>query len=308
MARNKHDLLFRKTFNNVEMFRKFCEIHLPEDLRSKINLDQLKLRKLSGSFIRTQIMSKYGEQVLQDKQRYEELKEEIADVVYSAKFHTGEEILLIFHAEHQSKPDKLYPLRNALYDISAIKDYMDQYKPAKIPVPISLLYYHGRPSPYPHTTDIMDLFSNKEIAQERFLKPFLVDLGTFTDDELLAHGEIGGFEISYKHTYDKSVQQDKVIKLVEALKNCSDVELRRAWYTYTLNTWEADKAPMLDAYRDTIPNDQEFIMTAVQQIKTEALNEVALAMLKDHQPIEIVAKYSNLTEKEVLNLKQQIKH
>ena len=324
MARNRHDLLFRKTFNDVKMFREFCIIHLPEDLKRKIDLSKLKLRKLSGNFIRTQIILKYGEKVLKDKKKYEELKEEIADVIYSAEFVTGGEVLLIFHAEHQSRPDKLYPLRNALYDISAVKDYVEQYKPEKLPVPISLLYYHGRPTPYPHTTDIMDMFTDRDVAEERFLKPYLVDLGQFTDDELLAHGEIGGFEISYKHTYDKKVPQERVVKLVEALKNCSDVELRQAWYTYTIETWEAEKKPMLDIYSEIIPDDRRFLMTVAEQLITEGrqegrqegvhigedkkAREMALGMLKAGDTVSKVANISQLSLTEVREIKASITH
>ena len=52
-------------------------------------------RKLSGNFIRTQIILNHGEQALKDKQKYQELKEDIADIVYSAELITGGEVLLM---------------------------------------------------------------------------------------------------------------------------------------------------------------------------------------------------------------------
>ena len=316
MAKNKHDLLFRKTFSDIKMFRTFCDIHLPQDLKDKINLDKLKLRKLSGNFIRTQIILNHGEQALKDKQKYQELKEDIADIVYSAELIAGGEVLLILHVEHQSKPDRLYPLRNALYDISAVKDYVDQHKSKNLPVPISLLYYHGKKSPYPHTIDIMEMFSNKEIADHRFLKPFLVDLGQFTDQELLSHKEIGGFEISYKHTYDQCISEENVVNLVQALRNCNNIELQRAWYRYTINTWDAEKDSMLNIYKEIIPDGEDFAMTVAEQLKKEGkiqgiqekAHEMAIKMLKLGDSIEKVASVSDLPKIKVQELKNSLKH
>jgi predicted transposase/invertase (TIGR01784 family) len=227
---------------------------------------------------------------------------------------------LILHVEHQSKPDRLYPLRNALYDISAVKDYVDQHKSKNLPVPISLLYYHGKPTPYPHTIDIMEMFSNKEIADHRFLKPFLVDLGQFSDQELLSHKEIGGFEISYKHTYDKCISEENVVNLVQALRNCNNIELQRAWYRYTINTWDAEKDSMLNIYKEIIPDGEDFAMTVAEQLKKEGeargklqgikekANEMAIDMLKFGDSVEKVAKIAKLSIIKVQELKKSIKH
>ena len=48
----KHDLQFRKSFKDPELFRQACEIYLPDEIKSKLKLETLKLRQLSGSFIR----------------------------------------------------------------------------------------------------------------------------------------------------------------------------------------------------------------------------------------------------------------
>ena len=137
-------------------------------------------------------------------------------------------------------------------------------------------------------------------------------LDQFSDQELLSHKEIGGFEISYKHTYDQCISEENVVNLVQALRNCNNIELQRAWYRYTINTWDAEKDSMLNIYKEIIPDGEDFAMTVAEQLKKEGeankANEMAIKMLKDGHPVSFVAKYSDLPKIKVQELKKSIKH
>lgn len=314
----QHDLFFRKMLQNVDRFRAFCSFHLPEDLKKKIDFEHLKLEKLSASFIRRYLIFHYGEKALQDKKIYQSLKEEICDILYSGQLISGEKILLIFHVEHQSTPDPKYPLRNALYDISAMKDYVDNHPSEKPPIPISILFYHGEQKPYPHTLDLLEMFADKPLAQQYFLKPILVDLSEKSDEELLSHGELGGFELACKHSHSKQVSDETLENLIEAFENVSCIEVRKICYDYAIGALDLDFDRLSNAIQAKTPNRGEQIMTCAEQLiqrgieegmqegASERARDVALTMLSDGQPLELITKYSKLSESEVIELKKSV--
>ena len=151
----KHDLQFRKSFKDPALFRQACQVYLPDAIKSKLKLETLKLRQLSGSFIRNLIIMEYGIDPDKDPKTFEQLKAEITDIVYTCECVDRGEAILIGHFEHQSKPDKHYSIRNTLYDISALKDYVESEKPDQYPLIVSLMIYHGKVTPYPYETDII---------------------------------------------------------------------------------------------------------------------------------------------------------
>jgi len=267
----KHDLQFRKSFKDSELFRQACEIYLPDEIKSQLKLETLKLRQLSGSFIRNLIIMEYGVDPEKDPKTFEQLKAEIADIVYTCERIDGGETILISHFEHQSKPDKHYAIRNALYDISALKDYVDSEKPDKYPLVISLMIYHGKITPYPYETDLIKMFKNPDLAEKYFLKPLLVDYGQYTDQELLKHGAISGLEIAFKHAFDDTIADDVITSLMLGLKKCAKIELIRNWYMYALKTWESPAKKMLEKYKEYLTEDEVFVMTAAEQLKQQGI-------------------------------------
>jgi len=59
-----HDLQYRKTFSDSEMFKIACQIYLPPEVRDKLNFEKLKLRQMSGAFIRNLIILEYNVRVI----------------------------------------------------------------------------------------------------------------------------------------------------------------------------------------------------------------------------------------------------
>ena len=269
----KHDLQFRKSFKDPELFRQACEIYLPDAIKSKLKLETLRLRQLSGSFIRHLIIMEYGIDPDKDPKTFEQLKVEIADIVYTCECIDRGQAILIGHFEHQSKPDKHYAIRNALYDISALKDYVDSEKPEKYPLIVSLMIYHGKVTPYPYETDVIKMFQHPELAEQYFLKPLLVDYGQYSDQSLLQHGQISGFEIAFKHAFDDEVSDKTIENLMQGLKKCTKIELIRDWYLYALKTWESPAKTMLSKYKEYLTEDEEFIMTAAEQLKQQGMQQ-----------------------------------
>jgi predicted transposase/invertase (TIGR01784 family) len=323
-----HDLHFRKIFSDPVMFGQMLQIYLPEDdIKRDLKLGTLRLRKLNASFIRNMVILNYGEKAAQDKQLFEQLKEEIADLVFTCERYSSGEAVIIPHFEHQSTPDLTMSLRCALYDLSALKDYVDEVKPAKYPLVLSFVFYHGKPSPYPYPTDIKEMFANRELADKYFLKPILVDYGQKSDQELLAHGDVASTELAFKHQADNKIKSETIKNIMRSFSNCTKLSLVHENYRYILSTWETSVESLNAEYLKTMGHDKEFIMTAMQQYeekilkqhapmlkaegKAEGAREKAIAtarnMLLRGLDAQLVVECTNLSKEEVKALTEEVK-
>ncbi|HIB1517185.1 TPA: Rpn family recombination-promoting nuclease/putative transposase, partial [Salmonella enterica subsp. enterica serovar Muenchen] len=73
-SKRGHDPLFKLFLREPETAKDFLAAHLPQDIRSLVNLDSLRLE--SGSYVD------------------EQLKEQHSDILYSVKMAQGEQCLL----------------------------------------------------------------------------------------------------------------------------------------------------------------------------------------------------------------------
>ena len=260
------------------------------------------------------IILRYNIDPEKDAKLFEQLKEEIGDIVYSCETYDDAEVLLIAHSEHQSTPDKHYPLRNALYNISALKDFIETEKPDKYPLVVSFLAYHGKPSPYPYPTDIIENFEHRELAQKYFLKPVLIDYRQSDDEDLLEHGEISGLEIALKHTFDERVDDNVIKNLMHGLKKCTKIELRHDWWMYALKSWETSADTMIKEYKETLNEEENFVMTAAQQLIEKGIEkgaflkaqETAANFLRMGISVNKVIEGTGLDKKTVIELQKSL--
>ena len=154
--------------SNKAFFVDFCKAYLTEGIKSRINWNTIKLYKMNTEFIE--------ESAAEDKQR-----DRHADLVYSIKYDGNQrDCLLCLHLEHQANADKLITLRFLNYNSSLLLEYAETSPKKPLPIIISLCYYHGKPSPYPYSLDIYDLFTDKDLAKRYLLHPVLVDLQAAT--------------------------------------------------------------------------------------------------------------------------------
>ena len=70
----------------------------------------------------------------------------------------------------------------------------------QLPLVIPLLFYHGRISPYPHSTRWLDGFSQPEVAERLYSQNFpLIDVTEIPDDQLIQHRRVAMLELLQKH-------------------------------------------------------------------------------------------------------------
>lgn len=178
-----HDLFVKTVLSNQHLAKEFFTIHLPNDIRERIDLNHLKLQP--NSYIN------------------DVRKETVADILYETKIADKNAYLYLL-VEHQSSPDHMMAFRLLKYTCNVMDACLK--KNQCIPLVYPLVIYHA-PKKWSFSTDIKDLIeAPKELIEKYFLKPFqLIDLGAISDEELKQHQWIGIMEFALKHIFARDV-------------------------------------------------------------------------------------------------------
>ena len=179
-----HDRFFKSMMEDHDVSREFLIANLPSHIKDIVDLNTIKFHK--ESFI--------------DK----ELSLKMVDILVETKFN-GEPGYIYVLIEHQSKPDKLMSLRIWSYMIKIWERHITNNKTDDLPAIYPMIFYSGIRN-YNHSTNLLDLFSNKELVQSILgtLLPIpLTALNKISDDEL---GEFHNYRLLAlfaKHIHDK---------------------------------------------------------------------------------------------------------
>ena len=138
-----HDRFFKTMMAIPDVNREFLIANLPKDILAIIDLDTIKFHK--ESFI--------------DQQ----LKLNMVDILVETKFNDTPGYIYVL-AEHQSKPDKLMPLRIWSYMLKIMEYHTTQNKTKELPIVYPIIFYNGKKQ-YSYSTNLLDLFANKELAK-----------------------------------------------------------------------------------------------------------------------------------------------
>jgi len=175
--------------NQPENARSFFERYLTPDLKESIDLDTLALQ--SGSAV---------------TEAFQQLH---TDILYRVDFHDANDQAapqpgyLYTLIEHQSTPDPTMAIRLWQYKAALLmKHVQDDYLP-----PIhTLVFYHGRQTPYPYTLDLRLCFRDPQQAEYTLQgPPQLIDVQQQPDQALLTADNAGLFSYFFKHARDKDV-------------------------------------------------------------------------------------------------------
>ncbi|WGL93880.1 Rpn family recombination-promoting nuclease/putative transposase [Arsenophonus nasoniae] len=148
-----HDSVFKQFLSEKETAKDFFDIWLPDEIKALCDLDSLKVE--SGSFIDS------------------EMKNYQSDILYSVSTSKGSGYIYVL-IEAQSSPDKLIAWRLMRYSMGAMQKHLDAGH-KKLPLVFPILFYTGEKSPYPYSTDWLDCFSGRDIAEKIYTKPFRLD-------------------------------------------------------------------------------------------------------------------------------------
>ncbi|OWY38906.1 ISNCY family transposase [Xenophilus sp. AP218F] len=252
MSANPHDLVFKQFLTDPATARDFLAIHLPPALRALCDLDTLRLE--SGSFIEPELRPYYS------------------DILYSVQ-SAGKPGYIYAVIEHQSTPDKLMAFRLMRYCIAAMHQHLRNGHD-RLPLVAPLLFYHGSVSPYPFSTNWLDLFDTPDAAAALYSRDFpLVDVTVIPDDEILRHKRVALLELVQKHIRQRDMLDlAQEIAFLLRLGLCSTEQLESLLH-YILQTGEtAQPDVFLQTLANSSPQYEELVMTIAQQLRQEGIS------------------------------------
>ncbi|EPF9375843.1 Rpn family recombination-promoting nuclease/putative transposase [Vibrio parahaemolyticus] len=242
-----HDCLFKSFLTVPETAKDFLNVHLPEHIKQICNLDTLQLQ--SGSFLEEELVPYYS------------------DVLYSMETDSGVGYVYAL-IEHQSSPDKHMGFRLMRYAIAAMKQHLDAGNDT-LPLVVPLLFYHGRTSPYPYSTNWLDEFENPEIAKALYSQDFpLVDVTVMPDDEIIQHKRVALLELVQKHVRQRDLldfTETLVTLLLERLITTNQLD---SLVEYLLRVGETSNLEgLMRTLAQQVPEHEERFMTVAEQLE-----------------------------------------
>ncbi|OOM14657.1 Rpn family recombination-promoting nuclease/putative transposase [Clostridium saccharobutylicum] len=307
-----HDKSYKDLFSNKELLVKMIQNFIESPWGKEINEDNMEL--VNKSYI------------LSD---YEELE---SDIVYKATIGNKEVIFYIL-LEFQSYVDYSMPIRLFLYISEILREILKNTKKIeakskefKLPAIVPIVLYNGEykwtvEKKFKNVINQSELFGNNIIDFEYIL----IDINKYEKEELMQLKNI----VSAVFLLDQKVDVEEFISRVKdiAINFNSLTEkqkmMLRHWLRMTLNEEIKDKLgenieDILIAKKEEVEvmtsNISRTIKETFEQTREEAREEgreegkveMAIEMLKDGEPIAKIAKYSKLSENEILELKKKL--
>ncbi|EDQ2394450.1 Rpn family recombination-promoting nuclease/putative transposase [Salmonella enterica subsp. enterica] len=295
-SKRGHDPLFKLFLREPVTARDFLEAHLPEDIRSLVHLDTLRLE--SGSYVD------------------EELKELHSDILYSVKMAQDERCLLYCVVEHQSTEDEMMAWRMTKYTIRAMDDHLKKgYK--TLPVVVPLLFYHGDVRPYPYSMDWLDCFEQPELARRVFSKPWpLIDVSVLDDDDIKTHRRMALLEMVQRDIRLRDGREllGRLVQLIQTGLNSREQVEAILRYTILNGMTGEDISPYINQLSGDIPEYEDLMDTIAQQLmrkgaeqerqasqerERRTLLDTARALIDNGVSPEVVMKTMGLSREEL---------
>ncbi|WP_336749937.1 Rpn family recombination-promoting nuclease/putative transposase [Pantoea vagans] len=286
-----HNAAFRAFMTHPGTARDFIELHLPAELRAICDLSTLKLE--SGSFVEENLRAYYS------------------DVLYSLKTAAGHGYIHVL-IEHQSTPDRHMAFRLMRYAVAAMQRHLDAGH-KKLPLVIPVLFYTGRRSPYPYSTDWLHEFDDPALAGRLYSAPFpLVDVTVIPDEEIMHHRSMAALTLLQKHIHRRDLA-DLLDRLAATLMagHLTGQQLV-SLINYLVQAGETDDAEaFVRNLAQKVPQHEDELMTIAQQLEQKGLDkgriegkmEVARKLLENGIPLESVRELTGLSDDDLAKIR-----
>lgn len=252
----KHDQFARQYLTDLSVAKEFLDLYLQPNIKDKC--DFTKLTVVPTSYIES------------------DLKKHTSDVVYRIGLKDREEHLYIYNlVEHQSCPRKDMPYRILRYQLAIIQQHKVEFpKSKKLPLVVPIVFYNGTESPYPATTQLADLFADKDLFSEIGLGDFkLADLTIIEDEEIVQHRKLGLLEITLKHIRDRDFNQaiSYILKALQIAQSANINEfLVYVTFSYLLSGRDREELnPLIEQVKQKLPEYGDKIMTYAEELRLE---------------------------------------
>jgi len=297
-----HDAVFKQFLSEKETAKDFFDIWLPDEIKTLCDLDTLKVE--SSSFVDN------------------EMKNYQSDILYSVNTQKGQGYIYLL-IEHQSTPDKLMAWRLMRYSMAAMQKHLEAGH-KELPLVFPILFYCGEQSPHPYSTDWLDCFSGRDIAEKIYTKPFkLVDVTTLDDGEIMQHRRIALLELLQKHIRRRDMTElvNEIVKLL-SYNYYTDNQVI-TMFNYLIQEGNAEQpaklikeiAKQTEKHEGALMNIaqglreegiKQGIQQGIQKGKQEAKLELITQMLNNGMDKKSVMKFTGLSDQELDKLQNKI--
>jgi len=295
-----HDLLVRKYLTDKEAAKDFLLAHLPTEVLDICDLDSITVEPTS-----------YIE---------DDLREHCSDIVHKLKIKKSNKTAYVYTlVEHQSSAVKLMPFRILKYQAAIIDKHLKEHKGSELPLVFPLVLYNGTATPYPYSSNITDLFVDREIYQKLPLGNFkLLDLTVTDDNEILQHRKAALMELVTKHIRSKEFITviPQIIQALQLMHELGiDHSLVDSVVVYMMQARENKEIKELSKQvKDNAPYYEDTIMTYAESVKKEGMRlgrqegrqesqlEIAKKMLDSGMEQKLVAEITNLSLEQIKTL------
>lgn len=247
----------------------------------------------------------------------DDLRKRFSDVVYRLDLLDRSSCVYVhILIEHQSTAEKLMPVRILKYELELIHLHISKYgEGVRLPIIVPLVLYNGEESPYPHPTNIRELFADKDLVDKFPLGNFkLVDLTAIPDEEILQHGKVALLEMLAKHIRVRDFKT-VVQLLVRAVINAHNDHLSKSLFdsavSYLINAREdIELEPLFNEIITNVSEYKETIMTYAEKLRQEgeqkAEKAIAQKLLKSGVDTSVIAGATHLTKAQIEELKKSL--
>lgn len=248
-----HDATFKAFLTHPDTARDFIELHVPAELRAVCDLSTLRLE--SGSFVEENLRAYYS------------------DVLYSVKTTEGDGYIHVL-IEHQSTPDRHMAFRLMRYSIAAMQRHLDAGH-KQLPLVIPVLFYTGRRSPYPYSTDWLQEFSDPDLAARLYGTAFpLVDVTVIPDDEIMNHRSMAALTLLQKHIHRRDLAELLDRLATTLLTGHLTGQQLVSLINYLIQAGETDDAEaFVRNLAQKVPQHEDALMTIAQQLEQKGIEK-----------------------------------
>jgi predicted transposase/invertase (TIGR01784 family) len=295
-----HDALFKKVFENQMVAKEFFLMHLPEEIKSMIDIENLKLEK------ETYIES--------------DLTNSMSDVLFKTKFNDTDGYLYIL-IEHQSKTDSLMAFRLFKYMISICDRHLNLNTGSKkLPIIYPILFYQGKRK-YKTSRNLWDLFCKPALAKDIWNNDYqLVDLQNIHDEELKSNMWAGVFQFFMKYIFERNllkIWEEIGDKLPQIARVEMGYDFIKILLSYSLTKLEENDKVAIEefVYSKLREKKKGSTMVSIAQSwrnegkaegKAEGISEIAIKMLEGGIDIEFIAKVTGYSISQIKELQKKI--
>lgn len=269
----------------------FIKTHFPADLVSQIHWETFEFQRIDGRHVRADLKS-----------------ETQADVLCRAEVGKGTGFFY-FGIEHQSRPDPWIAQRLKNYRDHFLNDYRKAHPNKKLPLFISALYYHGQPSPFPHSLDWFDLFEDPALAKQHMQEPILIDISHREDDAIQkAPPEIAATEYIFKYIHIKDFTPHLAQALLMLRQAPSDI--KQIALTYLMYGASLQKETLIKTAHQYLPFDEEYVMNIATQCEEigiqKGILKTAKNMLMTGYDLKTIASITQLSLDTIESLQENL--